>query len=84
MIDSTHKENIKKTREAITPIADAKKLCVCQNIPSRDQNHPEVGQSGITNLGTLRDKNFFKIYSITSISCLSLDFVLFCFSGISR
>ena len=28
VIDSTHKENIKKTREAITPIADAKKLCV--------------------------------------------------------
>ena len=58
--------------------------CVCQNIPLRDQNHPEVSQSGITNLGTLRDKNFFKIYSITSISCLSLDFVLFCFCGISR
>ena len=33
--------------------------CVCQNIPLRDKNHPEVGQSGITNLGTLRDKNFF-------------------------
>ena len=33
--DSTHKENIKKARAAITPIVDILKLCGRQNIPLR-------------------------------------------------
>ena len=28
MFDSTHKENFNKTREAITPIVDTRKLCL--------------------------------------------------------
>ena len=53
---STHKENIKKAREAITPIADTLRLCRHQNIPLRGhkdstKNHPEVGKSGLTNSG---------------------------------
>ena len=53
---STHKENFKKAREAITPIADTLKLCRHQNIPLRGhkdstKNHPEVGKSGLTNSG---------------------------------
>ena len=32
MFDSTHKENIKKNRKAITPIVYTKKLCICQDI----------------------------------------------------
>ena len=32
---STHKENIKKARKAITPIVDTLKLCGRQNIPLR-------------------------------------------------
>ena len=47
VFDSTHKENIKKTREFITAIVDTKKLRVCENIPLRGnrdntKNHPEV------------------------------------------
>ena len=54
VFDSTHKENIKKAREAITPIVDTLKLCGRQNIPLRGhkdstKNHPEVGKSGLTN-----------------------------------
>ena len=56
VFDSTHKENIKKAREAITPIVDTLKLCGCQNIPLRNhkdgtKDHPEVGKSGLTNSG---------------------------------
>ena len=56
VFDSTHKENIKKAREAITPIVDTLKLCGRQNIPLRGhkdstKNHPEVGKSGLTNSG---------------------------------
>ena len=56
IFDSTHKENIKKAREAITPIVDTLKLCGRQNIPLRGhkdstKNHPEVGKSGLTNSG---------------------------------
>ena len=35
VFDSTHKENIKKARAAITPIVDILKLCGRQNIPLR-------------------------------------------------
>ena len=47
VFDSTHKENIQKIRETITPIVDTKKMHVCENIPltsNRDntKNHPEV------------------------------------------
>ena len=47
VFDSTHKENIKKAREAITPIVDTLKLCGRQNIPLRghkdsSKSHPEV------------------------------------------
>ena len=47
VLDSTHKENIQKIRETITPIVDTKKMHVCENIPltsNRDntKNHPEV------------------------------------------
>ena len=54
IFDSTHKENIRKAREAITPIVDTLKLCGRQNIPLRGhkdstKNHPEVGKSGLTN-----------------------------------
>ena len=57
MFDSSHKENIKNTREIITPNVGIKKLCVCvcvcvcvcQNIPLRGnkentKEHPEVGK----------------------------------------
>ena len=46
MFDSTHKENIKKTREIITPIVDTKKLNVSKNFIERSQRQhkkfPEV------------------------------------------
>ena len=47
MLDSTHKENIKKTRKTITSIVDTRKLCICQNISLRvtgtaQKYHPEV------------------------------------------
>ena len=53
----THKENIKETREAITPIADTVKL-VSQNISLRNHqekanNDPEEGKSDLTNSGNL-------------------------------
>ena len=58
MLDSTQKENIKKTRKTFTLIVDTKKLCVCQNIPLRGKrdstkNHPEVRKSGLTNSGNV-------------------------------
>ena len=54
VFDSTHKENIKKAREAITPILDTLKLCGRHNIPLRGhkdstKNYPEFGKSGLTN-----------------------------------
>ena len=47
MLDSAHKENIKKAREAITPIVDTLNLCGHLNVPFRGhkdstKNHPEV------------------------------------------
>ena len=48
MSDSTHKENIKKTREIITPIVDTRKLNVSKNSIERSQRQhkkfPEVGR----------------------------------------
>ena len=49
MLDSTHLENVKKTRKIVTPIIDTNKLCVCQNIPLSDhrdstKRQPEVGK----------------------------------------
>ena len=49
IFDSTHKENIRKAREAITPIVDTLKLCWRQNISLRShkdstKNHPEIGK----------------------------------------
>ena len=48
MFDPTHKENIKKNRQTITPIVDTKKLCLSKN-PLRGhrdstKNHLEVGR----------------------------------------
>ena len=52
VFDSTHKESIKKTRGAITPIVDTLKLSGCQNIPLRShrdstKNNPEVRKKGL-------------------------------------
>ena len=48
MSDPTHNENIKKTRETVTPILDTKKLCVskCSIETSLEQHkkYPEVGR----------------------------------------
>ena len=57
VFDLTHKENIKETREAITPIADTVKL-VSQNIYLRSHqekanNDREEGKSDLTNLEIL-------------------------------
>ena len=56
MFDTTNLENIKKAKEAITPIVETFKLCGSQNIPLIDhkniiKNYPEVGKSGLTNSG---------------------------------
>ena len=69
MFKSTHKESIKKTREAVDTlvdtivdtIVDTLKLCGYQNIPLRGHRdstkiQPEVGKSGLTNL-----KNFVEL-----------------------
>ena len=57
VFDSTHKENIKKTRETITPIADTKKLCVSKYSIERSQRHHKKSsrsrKSGLTNSGNL-------------------------------
>ena len=66
VFDSTHKENIKKAREAITPIVDTLKLCGRQNIPLRGhkdstKNHPEVGKSGLTNSGNFLELLMYRV-----------------------
>ena len=66
VFDSTHKENIKKAREAITPIVDTLKLCGRQNILLRDhkdstENHPEVGKSGLTNSGNFVEPLMYRV-----------------------
>ena len=66
VFDSTHKENIKKAREAITPIVDTLKLCGRQNIPLRGhkdstKNHPEVGKSGLTNSGNFVELLMYRV-----------------------
>ena len=66
VFDSTHKENIKKAREAITPIVDTLKLCGRQNIPFRGhkdstKNHPEVGKSGLTNSGNFVELLMYRV-----------------------
>ena len=53
LFDSTQEENIKKAKEAITPIVDSLKLCERHNIPLRGhkdstKNYPEVGKSCLT------------------------------------
>ena len=57
VFDLTHNENIKETREAITPIANTVKL-VSQNISLRSHqekasNDSEEGKSDLTNSGNL-------------------------------
>ena len=37
VFDPTHKENIKKNRQTITPIVDTKKLCLSKNSIERSQ-----------------------------------------------
>ena len=66
VFDSTHKENIKKAREAITPIVDSQKLCWPQNIPLRGhkdstKNQPEVGKRGLTNLGNFVELLMYRV-----------------------
>ena len=66
MFDSTHKESIKKAKEAITPIVDTQKLCGRQNIPLRDhrdstKNHQEVGKSGISNSENFVELLIYKV-----------------------
>ena len=66
VFDSTHKENIKKAREAITPIVDTLKLCGRQNIPLRGhkdstKNYPEVGKSGLTNSGNFMELLMYRV-----------------------
>ena len=56
MFDTTNLENLKKAKKAITPIVETLKLCGSQNIPLRGEEEstkdfPEVGKSGLTNLG---------------------------------
>ena len=92
MLDSTHKENIKKTRETITSIVGTKKLCVCQNIPFRGnrdntKNHPEVGkvvllfQENLYYSIELREgrKTFKTSFRMPHdiFYCFSLDFFIF-------
>ena len=71
MLDSTHEENIMKTRKTITPIVNTKKLCVCQNIPLSDhrdstKNHLEVGkvilpiQKILQNYNSIESRNLTK------------------------
>ena len=45
MFDSTHKENIKKTREIITPIVDTKKLCLSKYYTERSQGQNKKSSS---------------------------------------
>ena len=66
VFDSTHKENIRKARKAITPIVDTLKLCGHQNIPLRGhkystKNHPEVGKSGLTNSGNFVELLMYRV-----------------------
>ena len=66
VFDSTHKENIRKARKAITPIVDTLKLCGHQNIPLRGhkystKNHPEVGKSGLTNSGDFVELLMYRV-----------------------
>ena len=66
VFDLTHKENIKKAREAITPIADTLKLCGRQNIRLRGhkdntKNHPKVGKSGLTNSGNFVELLMYRV-----------------------
>ena len=44
MFDSTHKENVKKTRQINTLIVDTKKLClkILKGHRDRTKNYPEV------------------------------------------
>ena len=56
MVDSNHKTNVKKAREAIAFIVDTVKLCGRQNILLRGyrdsgKNQPELGKSGLSNTG---------------------------------
>ena len=55
--DSTHKDNIMKTRETITPIIGTKKLCVSKYCIERSQSqHKKLSRSrksGLTNSGNL-------------------------------
>ena len=44
VFDSTHKKNIKKTREAITPIVDAVKFCASKHSIERSQQPQKMIQ----------------------------------------
>ena len=76
MLDSTHEENIMKTRKTITPIVNTKKLCVCQNIPLSDhrdstKNHPEVGK--VVWVESEVESNFISNSPSGSSYCLSVN-----------
>ena len=59
VFDSTHKENITKTRETITPTVDIKKLRVSiysiKKSQKQHKNSSRSRKSGLTNSGSLVD-----------------------------
>ena len=99
MFDLIHKENIKKTRETITPIVDTKKVCVSKHsIEISQRQHKKSSRSrkrGLTNSGNLveiikrrvegGDKNLEKPASLCLIIySFCLDFFLFGCCGVSK
>ena len=74
--DLTHNENVKKTREAITPIVDAVKLCASKYFIERSQgqckNDLEVGESDLTN-----SWNLVEIYIIESREIIETSRIIF-------
>ena len=74
MFDTTNLENIKKAKEAITPILDTLKLCGSQNIPlivhkNSMKNYPENGKSGLTNSGNLVELLRYRVRGGKLIKC---------------
>ena len=53
MFDSTHEENIKKTRETITPIVDTKTLCVSNCSQGQHRKSTTSRKSILTDSGNL-------------------------------
>ena len=74
MFDTTNLENIKKAKEAITPILDTLKLCGSQNISLIDhknsmKDYPEVGKCGLTNSGNLVELLRYRVRGGKLIKC---------------